>query len=53
LYYCIGEQIENGVIYLKYCNTEDMVADSDIFTKGSEGSEEKQLRQMAVVKTVN
>lgn len=50
-YHFIWEKIAGGVIDLKYCNTDNMVA--DMFTKGL--SEEKfiKLREKAGVKPVN
>ncbi len=44
-YHFIRDQIANGVIDLKYCNTDDMVA--DMFTKGLSGEQFKKLRQLA------
>lgn len=44
-YHFIREQIASGVIDLKYCKTEDMVA--DIFTKGLSEEKFTMLRQLA------
>lgn len=49
-YHFVREQIASGVIDLKYCKTEDMVA--DIFTKGLSEAKFTKLRQMAGVKPV-
>ncbi len=50
-YHFIRDQIANGVINLKYCNTDDMVA--DMFTKGLSGEQFKKLRQLAGLKPVS
>ena len=46
-YHFIRDQVSDGKIDLKYCNTSDMVA--DIMTKGLSGEQFEKLRRMAGV----
>lgn len=47
----IREKIASGIIDLKYCNTDNMVA--DMITKGRSVEKFIKLREMARVKLVN
>ena len=46
-YHFIRDQVKKGTVELKYCQTEDMIA--DIFTKGLQRDKFAKLRQMAGV----
>ena len=46
-YHFIREQVSNGKVELKYCKTNDMIA--DIMTKGLNGEQFEKLRLMAGV----
>jgi len=50
-FHFVREQVSKGIIELKYCKTEDMIA--DIFTKGLNQLQFSKLREMAGVKSVS
>lgn len=49
-YHFVREQVTNGNIELKYCSTDDMIA--DILTKGLNYTQFSKLREMAGVKPI-
>ena len=49
-YHFIRDQVDNGTVVLKYCKTEDMLA--DIMTKGLPRVQFEKLRQMIGVKAM-
>lgn len=50
-FHFVREQVSKGIIKLKYCKTEDMIA--DMLTKGLNQLQLSKLREMAGIKSVN